>query len=97
MVNHKPVDWIKGDCESTDHDALAADRLLSFTLREGWCGVIGTCSGGTNYGKASGGRCGAVAGLHVFWDATVGGQLMAKGRAELRELLLGLCGGQKFV
>ena len=94
MVNQKPVEWIVSDCESTDHHAAAAGCLLSFTLREGWCGAVGTCSGGTNYGKASGGCCGAVAGLHIFRDATVGGQLMAKGRAELRELLLGLCGGQ---
>lgn len=75
----------------------AARRPLSFTLREGWCGAVGTCSSGTNYGEASRGRRGAMAGLHVFRDTAVGGQLMAEGRAELRELLLGLCGGQQFV
>lgn len=72
-------------------------RPLSLTLREGRRGAVGTCSGGTNYGEASGGRCGAVAGLHVFRDAAVRGQLMAEGRAELRELLLGLRGGQGVV
>lgn len=85
------MDWIVSDCESTDR------CRLSFTLREGRRGAVGTCSGGTNYGIASGGRYGAVAGLHVFRDATVGGQLMAEGRAELWELLLGLCAGQKIV
>lgn len=95
-VVNDSVNWILSDCDSTDRRAVAACRLLSFTLREGWRGAVGTCSGGTNYREASRGRRGAVAGLHVFWDATVGGQLMAKGRAELRELLLGLCGGQKI-
>lgn len=69
----------------------------SFALCEGRCGVVGTCSGGANDGEASRRRRGAMAGLNVFWDATVGGQLMAKGRAELRELLLGLRGGQQVV
>lgn len=98
MVNQEPGDWIFLATASpqTIVQPLQA-RLLSFTLREGWRGAVGTCSGGTNYRKAGGGRRGAVAGLHVFRDATVGGQLMAKGRAELWELLLGLCGGQKIV
>lgn len=97
MVNQKSVNWIVSDCESTNHHTVSAGHLLSFTLREGRSGAVGTCSSGTYYGKASRGRCGAVAGLNVFRDATVGGQLMAKGCAELRELLLGLCGGQKIV
>lgn len=66
-------------------------------LREGGCGAVGTCSSSTYDGKARRGRRGAVAGLHVFWDAAVGGQLMAEGRAELGELLLGLRGGQEVV
>lgn len=96
MVNLKPINWTVSDCESTDHWSAAVCHLLSLTLSEGGCGTVGTGSSGANYGETSGGRCGAVAGLHIFRDATVGGQLMAKGRTELRELLLGLCRGQKF-
>lgn len=67
---------------------------LSVTLWEGGRCAVGTCSSGTSYGEASGGRCGAVAGLHVLRDATVGGQLVTEGSTELRKLLLGLGGGQ---
>lgn len=69
--------------------------LLLVTVWKGGCCTVGTCSGGTSYGEASGGRRGAVTGLHVLGDATVGGQLVAEGSAELRELLLGLGGGQE--
>lgn len=97
MKKGMPVLWTVSDWEPTDSRAAAAPNLISFTLREGWCDVVGTCSSCTNQREASGGRCGAVAGLHVFRDAALGGQLMAEGRAELRELLFGLRGGQEVV
>lgn len=58
--------------------------------------VIGTGSGGTGHCEARGRSYGAVAGLQVLGDATVGAQLVAEGRAELRELLLRGGGGQEF-
>lgn len=89
---HSGADWV-----GSDRVRRPSRRLLSFTLREGRRGADGTRSGGTNYGEASGWRRGAVARLNIFREAAVGGQLMAKGRAELGELLLGLRGGQKIV
>lgn len=84
-----------GECRCKDQSLqhICGHSLLC----EGGCGAVGTCSSGTYDGKASRGRCRAVAGLYVFWDAAVGGQLMAEGRAELGELLLGLRGGQELV
>lgn len=79
--------------ENTGFPTCLPAQVCSFWGGEGRRCIIGTCSRGTCYCEACRRGYGAVAGLQVLRNATVRTQLVAKGCAELRELLLGRGGG----
>lgn len=69
--------------------------FFSLALLESRCNTVDTCSSDTSTGESRRGRCGTVAGLYVFRDAAVRGELMTEGCAELWELQFGLASAEQ--